>query len=84
MVYDTRGLSADELKTGYDWAYNEFYTWNSIAQASRHHTTLKHSLKHLFYSAGWKKFERVWNTVIHAKQLGAHSAFTRSRAVEGH
>ena len=26
-------------------------------------------MKHFFYSAGWKKFERAWDTVIRIKQL---------------
>jgi hypothetical protein len=26
-------------------------------------------LKHFFYSAGWKKFERAWDFVIRLKQL---------------
>ena len=69
VVYQTYGLSAEELKEGYDWAYREFYTWSSIAQASRNHATLKHCLKHFCYSAGWKKFEPAWNLIIQAKRL---------------
>lgn len=69
VVYQTRGLSARELKAGYDWAYKEFYTWRSIAQASRNHATPKHRLKHFCYSAGWKKFEPAWDLVIQAKRL---------------
>jgi len=69
VVYQTHGLSAEELKEGYDWAYKEFYTWSSIAQGSRNHATLKHCLKHFFYSAGWKKFEPAWDLVIQAKRL---------------
>jgi len=30
---------------------------------------VKHGLKHFFYSAGWKKFERAWDLVIRIKQL---------------
>jgi hypothetical protein len=30
---------------------------------------VKHCLKHSFYSAGWKKFERAWDLVIRIKQL---------------
>jgi radical SAM superfamily enzyme YgiQ (UPF0313 family) len=75
-VYDTRhvvyrpmGLSAEELKRGYDWSYRTFYQWDSIFKAASAHSTVKHSLKHFFYSAGWKKFERAWNFVIRVKQL---------------
>lgn len=64
VTYKTVGLSADELEEGYDWAYNEFYKWSNIAKASFSHDSLKHKLKHLFYTGGWKKFEPVWNFVI--------------------
>ena len=75
-VYDTRhvvyrptGLSADELKRGYDWSYREFYSWPNIVTAASAHDSLKHSLKHFAYSAGWKKFEPAWDFVIRVKQL---------------
>jgi hypothetical protein len=38
-------------------------------KASSAHTSAKHSLKHFFYSTGWKKFERAWGLVIRIKQL---------------
>jgi radical SAM superfamily enzyme YgiQ (UPF0313 family) len=75
-LYDTRNvvyrpalLSPEELKRGYDWAYEEFYRWTNIFQAASAHNSVKHRLKHFFYSAGWKKFERAWDTVIRIKQL---------------
>jgi radical SAM superfamily enzyme YgiQ (UPF0313 family) len=69
VVYQPHGLSAEELKRGYDWSYRAFYEWNSIFKAASAHSTLKHSLKHFFYSAGWKKFEPAWDFVIRVKQL---------------
>jgi hypothetical protein len=75
-LYDTRhvvfrpaGLTAGQLKDGYDWAYEEFYRWSSIARASLTHARVKHQAKHFFYAAGWKKFEPLWNLVIRARQL---------------
>lgn len=75
-LYDTRHvtfkpahLSEAELKGGYDWAYREFYRWSSIFQASLSHGTLKHQLKHFFYTSGWRKFEPIWNAVIQLKKL---------------
>ena len=75
-LYDTRHvvfrparLRPETLKAGYDWAYEEFYRWSSIARASRSHGTMKHQAKHFFYAAGWKKFEPLWNVMIRAKQL---------------
>jgi radical SAM superfamily enzyme YgiQ (UPF0313 family) len=69
VVYRPIGLSPEELKRGYDWAYREFYRWGSILRGASAHRFVKHVLKHAAYSAGWKKFERAWNLVIRLKQL---------------
>jgi hypothetical protein len=69
VVYRPARLRPEILKEGYDWAYREFYRWNSIAHASLHHGTLKHQAKHFFYAAGWKKFEPLWDMIIRARQL---------------
>jgi len=69
VVYQPARLRPDALKIGYDWAYREFYRWSSIAQASLHHGTIKHQLKHFFYASGWKKFEPVWDMLIRARKL---------------
>jgi radical SAM superfamily enzyme YgiQ (UPF0313 family) len=69
VVYRPIGITPEALKTGYDWAYREFYRWGNIFTAARAHQSSKHSLKHLAYSAGWKKFEPAWDFVIRLKQL---------------
>jgi radical SAM superfamily enzyme YgiQ (UPF0313 family) len=69
VVYRPTSMSPDELKRGYDWAYESFYRWGSILKASSAHESFKHSVKHFFYSAGWKKFEPAWDLVIRIKQL---------------
>ncbi len=69
VVYHPSGLSAEELKRGYDWAYESFYRWGSIFEAASAHSSAKQRLKHFAYSAGWKKFERAWDFVIRIKQL---------------
>ncbi|CAN5627317.1 radical SAM protein [soil metagenome] len=69
VVYTTKGLSANELKEGYDWAYKSFYSWNNILKASLQHDELKHIIKHFTYSGGWKKFEPLWNFMIKTKGL---------------
>jgi radical SAM superfamily enzyme YgiQ (UPF0313 family) len=69
VVYRPSSLTPDELKRGYDWSYQSFYRWSSIWEAASAHQSAKHKLKHFFYSAGWKKFERAWNLVIRIKQL---------------
>jgi radical SAM superfamily enzyme YgiQ (UPF0313 family) len=71
VVYRPARLTPEALKEGYDWAYREFYRWSSIAAASFTHGTRKHQAKHFAYAAGWKKFERLWNLVIRARQLRA-------------
>lgn len=75
-LFDTRHvtfapklLSRDELKSGYDSAYQNFYRWSSIWAASNTHTSIKHRAKHFFYTSGWKKFEPLWNAVIQLKKL---------------
>jgi radical SAM superfamily enzyme YgiQ (UPF0313 family) len=52
VVYSPSRLSPEELKHGYDWAYESFFRWGSIFEAASAHTTPKHRLKHVFYSAG--------------------------------
>jgi radical SAM superfamily enzyme YgiQ (UPF0313 family) len=69
VVYRPSALTPEELKRGYDWAYESFYRWGSILKAASAHESTKHQLKHFFYSAGWKKFERAWDLVIRIKQL---------------
>lgn len=69
VVYRPTHMSPEALKRGYDWAYEAFYRWSAIFQASSAHSSPKHRLKHFCYSAGWKKFERAWDLVIRIKQL---------------
>src|ERR1051325_6651409 len=69
VVYRPSCMSPEELKRGYDWAYEEFYRWSNILRASSAHESTKHQLKHFFYSSGWKKFESAWDLRIRIKQL---------------
>lgn len=69
VVYKTKKLSPVQLKNGYDWAYDSFYSWSNIAKASLMHDQLKHQLKHFAYAGGWKKFEPLWNFIIKTKAL---------------
>ena len=70
VVYKPALLKPEALKEGYDWAYREFYRWGAIARASLNHGSLKHQAKHFFYASGWKRFERLWDWLIRARQLG--------------
>lgn len=69
VVYKTVGLSAAELKQGYDYAYRSFYSWSNIFKASFGHDNLKHTIKHFSYAGGWKKFEPMWNFMIKTRGL---------------
>ncbi|PYS30257.1 MAG: B12-binding domain-containing radical SAM protein, partial [Acidobacteria bacterium] len=44
VVYRPSCMSPDELKRGYDWAYESFYRWGSILKAASAHKSAKHSL----------------------------------------
>jgi radical SAM superfamily enzyme YgiQ (UPF0313 family) len=69
VVYKTIGLSAEELKRGYDWAYRSFYSWTNILKASFGHEQWQHAIKHFAYAGGWKKFEPLWNFLIKTQGL---------------
>jgi radical SAM superfamily enzyme YgiQ (UPF0313 family) len=69
VVYRPKSVSPAALKAGYDWSYRAFYEWQAIVKAAAAHHSLKHSIKHFAYSAGWKKFEPAWDFVIRLKQL---------------
>jgi len=77
-IYDTRHtvfqparMSGAQLEEGYRWAYREFYRWRSIARGAAAHADVIAGLRHLAYSAGWKKFEPLWDVIIRAKRAGA-------------
>ena len=69
VVYKTVGLSAAELKQGYDAAYRSFYSWSNIFRASMGHDRVKYMIKHFAYAGGWKKFEPMWNFLIKTEGL---------------
>ncbi|HYC84372.1 MAG TPA: radical SAM protein, partial [Chryseosolibacter sp.] len=69
VVYRTKNIRAEELEEGYHRAYQDFYSWSNIVRSSLHHDGVKHILKHFFYTAGWKKFEPLWNFMIKTEGL---------------
>jgi hypothetical protein len=69
VVYETRNMTEVELESGYWRAYREFYQWSNVFKASFSHDAIKHQLKHLFYTGGWKKFEGLWNIIINVGGL---------------
>jgi radical SAM superfamily enzyme YgiQ (UPF0313 family) len=72
VVFRPNKMSAEQLKAGYDEAYRSFYRWGSIVRSSLTHADdPSYALRQFCYSAGWKKFEPLWNVAIKLKQLGA-------------
>jgi radical SAM superfamily enzyme YgiQ (UPF0313 family) len=75
--YDTRHavfrparMSAQELEDGYRRAYRDFYRWSSIMRAASVHEKFLTQVRHFGYSAGWKKFEPLWDLIIRFKRAG--------------
>ena len=75
-LYDTRHcvfrparLSPDQLEAGYWKAYTDFYRWGSILRAASTQKSWAGRLRHLAYTAGWKKLEPLWDVIIRAKQV---------------
>lgn len=76
-LYDTRHvvfrpakMSSMDLETGYWRAYQKFYRWGSIFRSARAHASSIGSLRHFAYTAGWKKFEPMWDWVIRSRRVG--------------
>lgn len=75
-LYDTRhvtfqpiSMRKEELEQGYKDSYINFYRWSAIMQSSLFHGSLKHQMKHFFYTSGWKKFEPFWNVIIQMNKI---------------
>lgn len=76
-LYDTRHtvfqpklLTGKQLEAGYWQAYRRFYTWRNIFKGASTKPTWLRFARHAAYSAGWKKFEGLWNLAIRLKQVG--------------
>jgi radical SAM superfamily enzyme YgiQ (UPF0313 family) len=74
--YDTRRavfrpaqMTGVELEAGYRRAYRDFYRWSNIASAACRHESFEMCVKHFAYSAGWKRFEPLWNFIIKTRML---------------
>lgn len=71
-LYDTRHcvishphMTAGEIEAGYHRARRAFYSWDGVLRASAARTSTTEKVRHLAYSAAWKKAEPVWNVAIH-------------------
>ncbi|MEE9302701.1 MAG: radical SAM protein [Thiotrichaceae bacterium] len=70
VVFQPKDMTAEQLKNGYEHAYQAFYSWSNIYRASQQHNSLNQQFRHFAYSAGWKKAEPLWNWVTQAGLLG--------------
>ena len=66
VVFQTRGMKAEDLEAGYWRAYREFYRWGSIFRGALTKPSWPGRARHLAYAGGWKKFEPLWDWVIRA------------------
>lgn len=72
VVYEPAKLEPNQIKEGYEWAYKEFYRWKNIYRSSVFHKEMPaRAIKQFAYSAGWKKFEPLWNFMIKSRQLNS-------------
>jgi radical SAM superfamily enzyme YgiQ (UPF0313 family) len=75
-LYDTRHcvfrparLSPAALEEGYWGAYRKFYRWGSILRGAATKQSWRGRMRHLAYTAGWKKFEPAWDLIIRAGRV---------------
>src|SRR5258707_14843488 len=69
VVFRPAGMDAQTLESGYWRAYEYFYRWRSIWAGASARETLPERMRHMAYSAGWKKFEPVWDLAIRSRQV---------------
>lgn len=70
-VFEPAKMTRAQLEDGYWRAYRDFYRWGAILRGASAHDTAAGRLRHLAYSAGWKKFEPLWDAIIRAKRASA-------------
>jgi radical SAM superfamily enzyme YgiQ (UPF0313 family) len=68
-VFQPRRLTATQLEAGYWKAYKDFYRWGSIVRGASAKDNWSGKLRHFAYSAGWKKFEPLWDFVIRLRRV---------------
>jgi radical SAM superfamily enzyme YgiQ (UPF0313 family) len=69
VVYEPRGMTAEQLEDGYWRAYRDFYRWGALWRGAATHERTGDRLRHLTYAGAWKKFERVWDALIRTRQV---------------
>jgi radical SAM superfamily enzyme YgiQ (UPF0313 family) len=64
LVFNHPNITKEEMESGYNRAYNNFYKWSNIYKSSKEHEEIRMRFKHFTYAGAWKKFEPVWNLLI--------------------
>ncbi|HEX8183575.1 MAG TPA: radical SAM protein, partial [Blastocatellia bacterium] len=77
-IYDTRHvvfcpakMTPEALEAGYWRAYRDFYRWRSIFRGAWAKEGIVDRMRHIAYSAGWKKFEPLWDWAIRVKRVSS-------------
>jgi len=77
-LYDTRHavfrparMAPQQLEEGYWRAHQDFYTWRAILRSARTKPDSFARLRHVAYTAGWKKFEPLWDLILRAKRVSS-------------
>jgi radical SAM superfamily enzyme YgiQ (UPF0313 family) len=70
-VFTPRGMSAEELESGYRRAYREFYSWANIMHSTAQQDSRISKLRHFAYKTAWKKFEPFWDWIIRLKRVSS-------------
>ena len=68
VVFEPRGLTPEQLESGYWKAYRDFYRWSNIWRGAAGKPGGRRA-RHLAYAGGWKKFEPVWDALIRTRQV---------------
>jgi len=83
--YDTRHavfqpikMSGEQLEKGYWHSYDHFYKWSSIFRSAFTKKTIRSRFRQFAYTAGWKKFELLWDWLIRAKRVYTMLPFLES------
>jgi radical SAM superfamily enzyme YgiQ (UPF0313 family) len=69
VVFETRGMSAEQLEEGYWRAYRDFYRWGAIWRGAAAKPDLTGRARHFACAAGWKKFEPLWDWLIRTRRV---------------
>lgn len=74
--YDTRHavirhprFTPEELESGYRQSYRDFYSWHNLCRSAAQQLTVGERVRHLLYTAAWKKIDPVWAAVIRMRRL---------------